>query len=161
MQPCLAETQQSLDALLKAMETQAAKTRPQQDDQRTELRRPLHADCELCIFQASGDPRIIPDAIARNLTFLGLSVVAPLPTPLPAGRPVEVVVKVPDHTNTHVVGTVAFCRQVEDDCHEVGISVKAAGSAPILMHDVAASLGIYDWFAEAIKSPKYPRESQT
>jgi hypothetical protein len=154
MQPCLTDTQQTLDALLKAMEAQAAKTRPQQDDQRAESRRPLHADCELCVFKTNGDPQIIQDAIARNLTFLGLSVVAPLRAPLPAGRPVEAVVKVPDHTNTHVAGTVAFCRQVEDNCHEVGISVKAAGPAPILMHDVAASLGIYDWFAEAIKSPK-------
>jgi hypothetical protein len=112
------------------------------------------AECELWLFKSTGDAIIIRDAVTRNLTFLGLSVVTKLPQPVRPGRPVEIVIKVPDFTNTHVAGTVAFCRPVEDNCHEIGINVKAAGSAPILIHRVAASVKTYDWFAEALTVPE-------
>lgn len=154
MQSSLTDTQQTIAALLEAMEAEAIRNPPKDCDQRAESRRPLHAECDLCLFQGDGDPCIVQNAVARNLTFLGLSVVAPLFSPLRPGRPVEAIIKVPDHTNTHVAGTVAFCRQVDEDCHELGISVKAAGPTSILMHDVAASIRIYDWFATAMKTPE-------
>ena len=154
MQPCVTETQQTLTALLQALEDEAAKSTPQDGDQRSESRRPMYAECELWLLRPAGDPIAIRDAVTRNLTFLGLSVVAKLPQLVRPGRPVEAVIKVPDFTNTHVAGTVAFCRPVEDDCHEVGINVKAAGSAPILIHRVAASAETYDWFAEALTVPE-------
>ena len=153
MQPCLTETQRTLATLLEAIEAETAKTMPRSEDQRSEERHPLHAECELCMFSEVGEPMIVEDAVARNLTFLGLSVVVSAREPVRPGRPVEAVVVVPPHTRTHIAGTVAFCREVEDGCCEIGIAVQAAGATPILMHDVATAWSTYEWFAEALKVP--------
>ena len=153
MQPCATETQRTLTALLEAIESEAARAGAHSEDQRSERRRPLHADCELGLFNALGEPVIVRDALARNLTFLGLSVVVSMPDPVRIGRPVEAVVWAGDHARTYIAGTVAFCREVDNDCQEVGIAVKAAGSAPILMHDVHAARTVYEWFDAALNIP--------
>ena len=153
MQPCATETQRTLAGLLEAIEAEAARAGARGEDQRSERRRPLHADCELCLFNAQREPVVVPDAVARNVTFLGLSVVASMPDPARIGRPVEAVVWAGNHARTYIAGTVAFCRKVDNDCQEVGIAVKAAGSAPILMHDVHAARTVYDWFDAALQVP--------
>ena len=153
MQPCATETQRTLASLLDAIEADAVRIKARGNDQRAERRRPLHADCELCLFNAMGEPVIIRDAVARNLTFLGLSVVVSMSDPVRIGRPVEAVVWAGDHARTYIAGTVAFCREVDNDCQEVGIAVKAAGSAPILMHDVHMARTVYEWFDAALKVP--------
>lgn len=153
MQPFATETERTLASLLEAIEFEAARTGSHQENQRSERRRPLHADCELGLFNALGEPVIVPDAVARNLTFLGLSVVASMRDPVRIGRPVEAVVWAGNHARTYIAGTVAFCRKVDNDCQEVGIAVKAAGSAPILMHDVHGARTVYDWFDAALQVP--------
>ncbi len=154
MPSCSIETQRTLTALIEAMEAEAAKTVPNGTDSRSERRRVLQAECEICLFGPTGEPVIVSDALTRNLTFLGLSVVATLARPVSVGRPVEAIVVAPDHTRKHIAGTAAFCREVDDGCHEIGISVKAAGNAPILMHDVGSARARYDWFAASLDTPE-------
>ncbi len=154
MQPCSLQIRRTLTGLLSAMEADAAQRADSIEDQRSESREPLHAECELCYFPRNGEFKIVYDAIARNVTFMGISIVAPLPQPIEMGRPVEAIVKAPNHTNTYIAGTVAFCRQVDDECHEIGISVMATSHAPILMGDVEAAESLYEWFATALTAPE-------
>ena len=154
MQPCLTETQRVLADLLEAIEARAAGIEPASTDRRSEQRTLARAECELHLFQGDDETEVVRDALARNITFMGLAAVARLPEPLSIGRPIEAVVFLPGHQQTHIAGTVAFCRDVEDECREVGISVKAAGAASILIHDVEAAKSMYDWFEKALQVPE-------
>ncbi|MBU0717145.1 MAG: hypothetical protein KJ749_02765 [Planctomycetes bacterium] len=150
----MTETQRVLTDLLEAIEAQAAGFEPASTDRRSEQRRPMLAECTLHLFKGDGETVVIRDALVRNLTFMGLAAVARLPEPLRIGRPIEAVVFLPGHQQTHIAGTVAFCREVEDECHEVGIYVKAAGAASILIHDVETAQSMYDWFEKALQVPE-------
>lgn len=150
MQQTMSKTDEVMIALMDALEADAERTCPAVTDQRAEGRRPLRGKCELQIF--SGPEPVIQamPGMVRNLAFCGLSVVARLPRPIRPGRPVEVIVRLPDLTATHMAGIVAFCREVEADHHELGVAVKAAGAAAILMRNPAEARSVYEWFADAL-----------
>jgi len=154
MQQTMSKTDEVMIALMDALEADAEWTCPARADQRSEGRRPLRAQCELQIFSGPElDMQAIPGMV-RNLAFCGLSVLAQLPRPIRPGRPIEVIVRLPDLTATHMAGIVAFCREVEADHYELGVAVKAAGAAAILMRDPAEARSVYEWFGEALAVPE-------
>ena len=150
MQQVISKTDEVMIALMDALEAEAEPACPARADQRSEGRRSLRARCELQMFSGP-EPTIesVPGMV-RNLAFCGLSVVACLPRSIQPGRPVEVVVRLPDLTATHMAGIVAFCRPVEGGHHELGVAVKAAGAASILVRNCAEARSIYEWFADAL-----------
>ncbi|MGB2986938.1 MAG: PilZ domain-containing protein [Phycisphaerae bacterium] len=152
MEPSREKTEQTLQMMLDALDATADAV--DSDEKRRESRRPLNATCELCFFHDLGLTTTIVEGTVRNISFRGLSVVLGLPAPVRSGRPVEVAVDVPNHTQSYVAGTVAFCRKVDGNGYELGLEVRAAGTAPILTRDVTASQVIYDWFAEALMVPE-------
>ncbi|MFQ5589663.1 MAG: PilZ domain-containing protein [Phycisphaerae bacterium] len=119
-------------------------------EQRREPRRPVRARCELYLFRGCGAEVVTLNAVARNLTFGGLSVVFLTVAPVGSGRPVEVLVDIPDHAPTYLAGVVVFCREVDDGRYELGIEVKATGRHPILCNDLPESCALYEWFAKAL-----------
>jgi hypothetical protein len=150
MQQTISKTDEVVIALMDALEADAARTCPAGADQRSEGRQPLRAKCELQIFTGP-EPMIesVPGMV-RNLAFCGLSVVARLPRAIQTGRPVEVIVRLPDMTATHMAGVVAFCRDVEGDHYELGVAIKAAGAVAILTRNPAEAHSVYEWFADAL-----------
>lgn len=154
MQQTTKEMQRILDALLEALDTEAAHMAPAREDQRGERRTNLRAPCDASFFLGADYRVKTVDGVVRNIGFCGLSVVANPGGPISPGRPVEVTVFRPDHTLSHLAGTVAFCRQVADDNFEIGVEVKAAGECTILTHNVSNALSIYDWFSQALRVPE-------
>lgn len=139
-----------MKALLEAVEEEAQQKSEQVTDSRAEPRRPLHLPSSLCFFTVDGETRQVDHVLVRNITFLGLSLMGPLPPEIVPGQPVEAIVKPTNHTPMYLAGLVVFRRAISDDCHEIGISVKAAGCAAVLMNDVPGALKIYDWFTDAM-----------
>ncbi len=154
MQQLASCTYETMLALIDALDAHADRAAPGHADLRSEGRRPLRTACELCFF--SGDTPSIErsDGVVRNLAFCGLSVLAALPGLQRSGRPVEVLVTLPDGTHTHMAGTIAFCRDVARKHFELGIEVQAAGATSILVRDPAAARTVYDWFAAALNVPE-------
>jgi hypothetical protein len=154
MQPCLNETQRAMKALLDAVEDHAQQKSAEVTDSRSETRRPLHVESTLCLFPPDDEMQIIENVFARNITFLGLSLMGFFPDWVEPGCAVEAIVKPINHTPTYLAGIVVFRRSVSADCCEIGVSVKAAGCTAILMQDVGAALEMYDWFAEAMEAKR-------
>ena len=150
MQPCSTETQRTMRELLVAIEGNAESRSAVVPNRRAEGRRPLHVDCELCVFLDNGEVLMVHDALARNITFMGLSLIGNVPGEIRIGQPVEVIIKAPKPVPTHVAGTVVFSRIISPQCREVGISVKAAGSNAIIMDDVEAAKTDCQWFANSL-----------
>ena len=150
MQSCVNETERTMKALLEAVEEEAQQKSEQVTDSRAEPRRPLHVPSSLCYFTDEGEICQVDHVLVRNLTFLGLSLMGPLPPEIVPGQPVEAIVKPTNHTPSYLAGLVVFRRAVSDDCHEIGISVKAAGCAAVLVNDVPAALKTYEWFKDAM-----------
>lgn len=150
MQPCQTETHRTMRELLVAIERDAESKSAVIPDRRAERRRPLHADCELCVFLDNGEMLMVHDALARNITFMGLSLIGNVPGEIRIGQPVEVIIKAPKPVPTHLAGTVVFSRIISPQCREIGISVKAAGSDAIIMDDVEAAKVACQWFADSL-----------
>lgn len=150
MQPCQTDTHRTMRELLVAIEEDAESKSAVVPDRRSERRRPLHADCELCVFLDNGEMLMVHDALARNITLLGLSVIGNVPGETRTGQPVEVIIKTPKPSPTHLAGTVVFSRMISPQCRETGISVKAAGPNAIIMDDVETAKAAYSWFADSI-----------
>ena len=150
MQPCQTETHRTMRELLVAIDGEAESKSAVIQDRRSERRRPLHADCELCVFLDNGDMVMIHDALARNITFMGLSVIGNVPGEIRIGQPVEVIIKAKKRVPTHLAGTVVFSRMISPECREVGISVKEAGSNAIIMDDVETAKAACQWFANSL-----------
>ncbi len=123
-------------------------------EQRSEPRRSLRSECEVFLFHPCGASATSVSGVARNRSFHGFSFVSGLATPVQPGRPVEVVVEAPDEPRTHLAGTVAFCRQVDEACYELGIHVEAAGRGPIVMHNIQRAQQMYEWFSHALDVPE-------
>jgi len=123
-------------------------------DRRGEDRQATCTRCELWVFDGAGEPLRISDAVTRNSSFCGLSMVARLPEPLHIGQPMEAMLASQDKGMTHVAGTVAFCRPVKGDYYEVGVHVKAAGPYKILPGNPVRESSQYDWFTEALMPGK-------
>lgn len=149
MKQLLHETKDDLTSVLETLDAAAAEP-SDNEEQRKEMRRPIRKRCEIYVFKGLGAEAVAPAAVARNLTFGGLSVVATIDEPVCPGRPVEAIVTLPNNERTHLAGIVAFCRKVEGNCYELGIEVRAAGKCSILKQDVQASRKLYDWFASAL-----------
>jgi len=149
MNQLLSETADDLAAVLEALD-RAAGDPPDHEDQRKEKRHPVRTRCEIHIFKGIGDSAVAHSALARNLTFGGLSVVMTTDDPVCPGRPVEAIVITPKRERTHLAGIVAFCRKIDGGCYELGIEVKAAGRCAILTQDPDQSRRLYDWFAEGL-----------
>ena len=141
-----------MKALLEAVEEEAQQKSELVTDSRAERRRPLHLPSSLCFFTGEGGTCQVDHVLVRNITFLGLSLMGPLPPEIVPGQPVEAIVKPTNHTPTYLAGLVVFRRAVSDDCHEIGISVKAAGCAAVLMNDVPGALKTYGWFSDAMSA---------
>jgi|GEM_PF-2515674 len=150
MQSCVNETERTMRALLDAVEEKAQLNSEQVTDNRAEPRRPLHVESSLCYFTSEGEIQQVNHVFARNITFLGLSLLGVLPPEVVPGHPVEAIVKPMNHTPTYLAGLVVFRRAVSGDCHEIGISVKAAGCAAVLVNDIPAALKRYEWFKDAM-----------
>ena len=150
MQPCSTETQRTMREILVAIEGNAESRSAVVPDRRAERRRPLHADCELCVFLDNGEVLMVHDALARNITFMGLSVIGNIPRDIRIGQPVEVIINAQKPVPTHVAGTVVFSRMISPQCREIGISVKAAGSYAIIMGDVETAKTACQWFANSL-----------
>ena len=150
MQPCQTETHRTMRELLVAIEGDAESKSAVIPDRRAERRRPLHADCELCVFLDNGEMLMVHDALARNITFMGLSLIGNVPGEIRIGQPVEVIIKAPKPVPTHLAGTVVFSRMISPQCREIGISVKAAGSDAIIMDDVETAKTTCQWFADSL-----------
>ncbi|UCE58178.1 MAG: hypothetical protein JSU63_12115 [Phycisphaerales bacterium] len=153
MCPTTGETQEFMTEILEALDA-AAGLPPDNSEQRRESRRPLRAKCELHLFIGPDPEPAVFDAVVRNITFSGLSVVITTRQSVRSGRPVEAVVEMPDYTRSYLAGIVAFCRRVDDECYEMGIEVKAAGNCPVVINDLQESRELYDWFAAALKVPE-------
>ncbi len=150
MQTCQTETHRTMRELLVAIEGEAESKSAVILDRRSERRRPLHADCELCVFLDNGEMLMVHDALARNITFMGLSLIGNVPGEIRIGQPVEVIIKAPKPVPTHVAGTVIFSRMISPQCREIGISVKAAGAYAIIMGDVETAKTACQWFANSL-----------
>lgn len=150
MQPCQTETHRTMRELLVAIEAEAESKSAVVPDRRSEQRRPLHADCELCVFLDNGEMLMVHDALARNITFMGLSLIGNVPGEIRIGQPVEVIIKAKKPVPTHLAGTVVFSRIISPQCREIGISVKAAGSYAIIMDDVETAKTACRWFADSL-----------
>ncbi|MGD2109480.1 MAG: PilZ domain-containing protein [Phycisphaerae bacterium] len=121
-------------------------------ERRNQSRHPMHTKCELRLFYGPGVRCCTVDGVVRNLAFGGVSAVSGLIKPIRAGRPVEVHVPFLDGPQTFLAGTIVFCRKVEDDCHEVGIALRASNCDAILSRDPDTAKGAYAWFAEALEA---------
>ena len=150
MQPCSTETQRTMRELLVAIEGNAESQSAVVPDRRAERRRPLHADCEICVFLDNGEVLMVHDALARNITSMGLSLIGNVPGEIRIGQPVEVIIKAFRSVPTHLAGTIVFSRNISPQCQELGISVKAAGENPIIMDDVETAKTACQWFAESL-----------
>ena len=150
MQPCQTETHRTMRELLVAIDAEAESRSAVVPDRRSEQRRPLHADCELCVFLDDGGILMVHDALARNITFMGLSVIGNVPGEMRIGQPVEVIIEANKAVPTHLAGTVVFSREISSECREIGISVKAAGSDAIIMDDVETAKTACQWFADSL-----------
>lgn len=150
MLPCQTETHRTMKELLAAIEADADWRSTIVPNRRSEQRRSLHVDCELCVFLDNGGMLIVHDALARNITFMGLSLIGNVPGEIRIGQPVEVIIKAKKPVPTHLAGTVVFCRIISPECREIGISVKAAGSDAIIMDDVEAAKVTCQWFADSL-----------
>ncbi|MHC4698160.1 MAG: hypothetical protein ACYTFA_15610 [Planctomycetota bacterium] len=148
------DVEKALTAIIEALDAAGENTAPDSAEHRGELRRLLRARCELWTCDEEGRTEAGYDIATRNVSFHGLSVVGNLHRPLRTGRPIEAVITMPDLTRRYLAGTVAFCRQVRDECYEVGIYARAVGSGWIVAGDVKASISIYDWFAKALQVPE-------
>ena len=153
MQATISDTLHELASTLKALEAVADRSFVDVE-QRRERRSPLRARCDVYLFKGYGAETVTRNAVARNLTFGGLSLVFITEESVCPGRPVEVLVTIPDHHPTHLAGVVAFCREVEDGCFELGIEVKAVGRHAILVDDTRKARILYDWFAAALRLPE-------
>jgi hypothetical protein len=149
----LSKTQQAMASLLDFLDVQKANGQPDDLDRRAEARRTLRAPCEITMFSGLEPTVEVFHGTTRNLSFLGLSVVLNIRSSLPfkVGRPVEVCVCMNESKKTHLAGTVAFCRSIEEECQEVGVAVMAAGESEILTHDVARARSLYGWFTEGLQ----------
>ena len=123
-------------------------------EHRGESRRLFRARCELWTCSEEDREQVGHDAVTRNFSFSGLSVVATLTHPLLAGRPIEAVITMPNFSRKHVAGTVVFCRLLPDEYYEIGIHARAVGAGWIVAGDVEASKRVYDWFADALHTPE-------
>lgn len=150
MQPCQTDTHRTMKELLVAIDAKAESRSPVVPDRRSEQRRPLRADCELCVFLDDGGTLMVHDALARNITFMGLSVIGNVPSEIRIGQPVEVIIKAKKSVPTHLAGTIVFSREISPECREIGISVKSAGSDPIIMDDVETAKTSCQWFADSL-----------
>ena len=148
------DVKNALTAIIEALDAAGENTAPDSAEHRGELRRLLRARCELWTCNEEDRTEAGHDIATRNVSFHGLSVVGDLYRPLRAGRPIEAVITMPNLTRRHVAGTVAFCRQVHDECYEIGIYARAVGSGWIVAGDIKAAISIYDWFAEALQVPE-------
>ncbi len=119
-------------------------------EQRSEPRHSLREECRVFLLNGDEPAATCVKGVARNLSFHGVSIVSGLAGSIQPGSPVEVVVGGYGEQCTHLAGTVAFCRQVDGACHELGIHVQAAGRGPILMHDVERARQMYSWFADSL-----------
>lgn len=120
-------------------------------DRRGEHRQSTCTRCELWVFDPEGDDARVADVVTRNSSFCGLSMVAKLPKPMRIGQPMEAILASQDKGQTHVAGTVAYCRPMNGDYYEVGLHVKAAGPNKILAGEPGSVRARYDWFDEALK----------
>lgn len=150
MLPCQTETHRTMKELLAAIEADADWRSTIVPNRRSEQRRSLHVDCELCVFLDNGGMLIVHDALARNITFMGLSVIGNVSSEIRIGQSVEVVIKAQEPVPTHLAGTVIFSRTISPECREIGISVKAAGSNAIIMDDVETAKTTCPWFADSL-----------
>lgn len=145
------ELESALNAIIEALDANGSRPEAGDAHRRGESRRQLRATCELWLFPETVPTRTGRNFVTRNLSFRGLSVVGTAPGPLRCGEPIEVVIAMPNGSSSHVAGTVAFCRPVEAECSEVGISVEAVGSDWIVARDADSALKRYDWFAKSIE----------
>lgn len=137
-------------ALLNALDQQSTMRTPPPAEAREEPRRPLRTPCKVGMFSGAEGEVSVARGTVRNVTFRGVAVVMDEPLHLATHRPVEVIVTLPDLRTMHMAGTVAFCRSVDDGCTEIGVAVKAAGEASILMNDIEQARTVYGWFAKAL-----------
>jgi hypothetical protein len=117
---------------------------------RSEQRRGVCLQAELCIFDGSGRRQRVSDALTRNSSFRGLALIARLDGPVQPGQALEVVLGTPDLLQEHRAGTVAFCRHLGGAYYEVGVNVMAGGLHSILADDMTGARARYRWFAGAI-----------
>ncbi len=149
MQETQSQNEPGLVATVDILDADAA-SRARNLEQRSEPRRPLRVKCRVFLFDGGEPSTTGVGGVAQNLSFHGISIVSGLAGPVRPGRPVEVVVGGPGEPRTYLAGTVAFCRQIDEARHELGIHVQAAGRGPILMHDVRRAQQMYNWFADSL-----------
>lgn len=121
-------------------------------EKRREARRPLAVPCEVCLFTGPTNEVVRIQALTSNLTFSGISIVAELPWPVPEKQPVEIIVDMPDASQTHLAGLVAFCSPQSGKRYHLGVEVKASCCNDILTHDIQAARKTYDWFDHALQT---------
>ena len=149
---CEAETQAILARLAEDLEQRIRQVESLDSNRRTEGRRPIMAECSLYLLRGD-DPAFEPlDAVVRNISFRGISIIAHPGTRIATGDAVEIRVPIAGRPQTHLAGLVAFCRSVENGYVEVGVEVLAAGAAGILIRDVDQARRLYDWFDHAMAS---------
>lgn len=121
-------------------------------EKRREPRRVLAVPCEVCLFTGPNNDVVRVQALTSNLTFNGISIVAELPWPVPEKQAIEIIVDMPDATQTHLAGLVAFCSPQSGKRYNLGVEVKASCSNDILTSDLQAARKTYDWFDQALQA---------
>ncbi len=154
MQSSTACVEKGLAGIIAALDAAGEHVALDEAEHRGESRRLFRARCELWTCSDEDREEVGHEAVTRNFSFSGLSVVAKLDQPLRAGRPIEAVITMPNFSRRHVAGTVVFCRPLPDECYEVGIHARAVGAGWIVAGDIQASRRVYDWFAEALHTPE-------
>lgn len=153
MEFCPEDINESIKAVVGEMNWRSENRAKVTRDRRAGPRRPACEECALWVFNHSGKKKVA-SVVIRNSSFCGISVVAKLSRSLWVGQPVEAIMLDPYGLPRHVAGIIAFCRNLNDGYHELGIEVKAVGSHEILMDETDDPATRYTWFAEALRALK-------
>jgi len=118
---------------------------------RKQLRTKVVVPCVLRHFAGSGTELRVQHAVTRNITKGGVGLVASYP--LERSEAVEIALD-QVHGRQFLAGLISFCREVEENCFDIGMQFIRCSLSPIISGNVNQALKEYDWLAQALAAKR-------